>query len=98
MSCDIHTHTPARKNYTNLQLYYLLYKCVQQTVLGLGMGVNVTAHLLLSVLGSGNCPPPLDAIICLHPYALCPLSVTTRNPSIYLHGALPLVSRGAIER
>ena len=26
LSCDIHTHTPARKSSTNFQLYYLLYK------------------------------------------------------------------------
>ena len=40
MSCDIHTHTPARKSYTNVLLYYLLI----QTISGMGMGMNVTAQ------------------------------------------------------
>ena len=25
VSCDIHTHTPARKSYTDFQLYYFCY-------------------------------------------------------------------------
>ena len=42
------TYTPARKSSTNFQLYYLLYTLnllYVQTVLGMGMGMNVTAHL-----------------------------------------------------
>ena len=38
-SCDIHTHTPARKSYTAGSLCYF----GTQTVLGMGMGMNVTA-------------------------------------------------------
>ena len=44
MSCNIHTHTPARANHTNFQLYYLLYMFALQTVLGMGNGMNVTAQ------------------------------------------------------
>ena len=42
LSCAIHTHTPARKSSTNFQL---LYKFVLQTGLGMGMGINGTAHI-----------------------------------------------------
>ena len=30
MSCDIHTHTPARRSSTNFQLYYLVMHCRSQ--------------------------------------------------------------------
>ena len=40
MSFDVHTHIPCAKSYTDV----LLYSCVLQTILGMGMGMNVTAH------------------------------------------------------
>ena len=43
MSCDIHTHTPASKSYTNFICIHLFYQFVLQTVLGMGMGMHVTA-------------------------------------------------------
>ena len=48
LSCAIYTHTPARTSSTNFQLCYfaiLLYEFVLQTGLGLGMGINGTAHI-----------------------------------------------------
>ena len=53
LSCDIHTHTPARKISTNFQLYCtcLLYAVVIQTVLGMGMGMNVVAQRCHAFLG-----------------------------------------------
>ena len=44
VSCDFHTHTPARKSYTTSSCTILLYTIVLQTVLGMGMGTNVSAH------------------------------------------------------
>ena len=44
MSCDIHTHSPAQKSYANFILYHLLFEDVLQTGLGMGMGMNGTAH------------------------------------------------------
>ena len=42
LSCDIHTHTPARTSYTNI----LLYEFVVQhgSTKCMGMGMNVTAQ------------------------------------------------------
>ena len=49
MSCDIHTHTPARNSSTKVLktsiCTILLNKIVTQTVLGMGMGMNITAHI-----------------------------------------------------
>ena len=44
LSCDIHTHTPAQKKYIQTSsCTSLSYRCAIQTVLGMGMGMNVTA-------------------------------------------------------
>ena len=51
LSCDIHKHTPAKKNYTDFRLYPFVYESVLQTVLGMGMGMNVTAHYRSSNFG-----------------------------------------------
>ena len=38
MSCDIHTHTPARKTHTNSQLYYFVIQIGSANWLGPGHG------------------------------------------------------------
>ena len=38
MSCDNHTHTPARKSYTNFQLYYFVIQISSTNRLGHGHG------------------------------------------------------------
>ena len=38
LSCDIHTHTPARKSPTNFQLYYVVIQLCSTNCLGHGHG------------------------------------------------------------
>ena len=54
LSCDIHTHTPARMIIQNPSCTILLYKVVLQTLLGMDMGMNVTAQSLHPVRITGT--------------------------------------------
>ena len=52
MSCDLYTHTIARTSSTDFQLYYfVIHEFAIRTVLGMGMGMNVTARNTLSASG-----------------------------------------------
>ena len=45
VGCDIHTHAPATNGSTNIMLYPFLLRTCLQTLLGIGMGMNVTAQI-----------------------------------------------------
>ena len=49
LSCDIHTHTPARKVLQTSSCTILSCKFVLRTVLVMGMGMNVTAHFPITI-------------------------------------------------
>ena len=62
MSCDAHTHTPARKKVMRTSYCtHLFYKCGPQTIfsmgMGMGMGLNDTAHGTSRELAEGLRPP-----------------------------------------
>ena len=44
VGCDIHAHAPANKYYTNWMLYPFVLRNIIQTLLGMGMAMNVTAQ------------------------------------------------------
>ena len=44
LGCDIRTHAPAQQSYTNFAMYPFVIKHAIQTLLGMGMGMNVTAY------------------------------------------------------
>ena len=44
-SCDIHTHTPARKSYTNLKLYYFVIRICYANCLGHAHGQGYECHI-----------------------------------------------------
>ena len=45
LSCDIHTHTPARKSYTHFILYPFVSSIDIQTGIGMGISMNGTANV-----------------------------------------------------
>ena len=65
LSCDIHTHTPARKVLQTSSCTILLYKIVLQTGLGMGMGINGTAQLHYIMLHVLQVYQVWDMIVCL---------------------------------
>ena len=47
MGCDNHTHTHAKHSFTNFMVSTFITHPVLQTVFGVGIGMNATAHATL---------------------------------------------------
>ena len=66
LSCDIHTHTPARKSYTNFQLYYFVIQICSTNWLGHGHGYKWHSSIMRTDRnscgkGARRCAPHLRA-------------------------------------